>query len=1051
MDPLDVSWQLNVYSFVLWGGALFALSLAVATWRRRRLPGALPAVVLMLALAEWALMAGLSLAYPQPELKNLLVEFQYLGVLAVPAAWLVFVLEYTQRRRWLVPPILALLAVEPFLFLLLLATNGLHGLVYSGVALVELGGFSAVQWELGPAFWGHAIYSYLLLLLAAHLLVRSFIRFPALYRRQILLLSVAVLAPWLGNLVYLFGMTGGFDVTPLGFLITGVCMTGAFYRYHLLDTPRVTHLNLLENLSDGVIVLDTRDRIVYLNQAARRLPGKLGSDLIGRRLAELRTTWAGAIIRFSREAVAHETITIGSAGERSVYDVRLSELRDARQRPAGRLIAMRDITDRVRVEEALRAREYFLASLNGMTEAALQTSDFQTMGQILADRLGELFAADGCYLLFWDETQQRPRPVAARGVDQEEYRSREVELGELAFVAELLAQQRPLVVEDTLDLGYLVEQRRGLFAGRSLLGLPLVADNRKLGAVILASREQRIFQGDEILWAEQISRHLALTVAKVRILESERFARERTEALYQFTSSLLVHETLDGILNTMAQQMSKLLFAHLVLLMTFDEEKQLLAWAKGGAGAGDIEEIPFSQLLQGPVGWAIQERQGTLSLRGRPDPRDTEATHHWRWKAGLGSLMIAPLRYRGRIFGAVMAAHASDGPDFTEHDLALLTAISNQGAVVIDNLWLYEQTAQLKIFNENIVRSVGEIILLEDAHGKFTFVNPAVEEMLGYRPKALLGRQRTDLFLEPGRADSRRNPLRHQPGEVVRYETTILHRDGRKVPVIVSERPLWQDGRYVGTLAAVTDITERKRVEEERERLIEDLDAFAHTVAHDLKSPLTLIIGASRLLQKNIGPDNRSLHYLTESVVRGGEKMSNIIDELLLLSSVRKKESVEFAPLRMSRIIAEALERLQLLIEEHEATIRQPATWPSALGYAPWVEEVWVNYVSNAVKYGGSPPVIELGAEHDNDGQVRFWVRDNGRGLTPEEQAMLFTPFTRLGQIDVSGHGLGLSIVQRIVHRLNGQVQVESTLGQGSEFSFTLPDVADGSGSAARD
>ena len=110
------------------------------------------------------------------------------------------------------------------------------------------------------------------------------------------------------------------------------------------------------------------------------------------------------------------------------------------------------------------------------------------------------------------------------------------------------------------------------------------------------------------------------------------------------------------------------------------------------------------------------------------------------------------------------------------------------------------------------------------------------------------------------------------------------------------------------------------------------------------------------------------------------------------------------------------------------------------MGYGPWVEEVWVNYVENALKYGGRPPHVELGAERVNS-VSRFWVRDNGRGPAPEEQGCLFRPFTRLDQAHIQGHGLGLSIVRHIVERLGGQVGVESAgvPGQGSIFSFTLP------------
>jgi signal transduction histidine kinase len=111
------------------------------------------------------------------------------------------------------------------------------------------------------------------------------------------------------------------------------------------------------------------------------------------------------------------------------------------------------------------------------------------------------------------------------------------------------------------------------------------------------------------------------------------------------------------------------------------------------------------------------------------------------------------------------------------------------------------------------------------------------------------------------------------------------------------------------------------------------------------------------------------------------------------------------------------------------------------VGYAPWVEEVWVNYLSNGIKYGGQPAQLQLGATSLPDGMIRFWIKDNGQGLTPEDQAQLFTPFTQLGHVRTNGHGLGLSIVQRIIKRLNGQVGVTSQVGVGSTFTFTLPGV----------
>lgn len=129
------------------------------------------------------------------------------------------------------------------------------------------------------------------------------------------------------------------------------------------------------------------------------------------------------------------------------------------------------------------------------------------------------------------------------------------------------------------------------------------------------------------------------------------------------------------------------------------------------------------------------------------------------------------------------------------------------------------------------------------------------------------------------------------------------------------------------------------------------------------------------------------------------------------------------------------------MIQKSGAQIHVPSYWPLAMGYAPWIEEVWDNYLSNAIKYGGKPPHLELGADELEGGYVCFWVRDDGDGIPQDEQERLFGAFSSVTTNKQMGHGLGLSIVKRIVEKLGGEVWVESSgePGQGSVFSFTLP------------
>jgi signal transduction histidine kinase len=221
---------------------------------------------------------------------------------------------------------------------------------------------------------------------------------------------------------------------------------------------------------------------------------------------------------------------------------------------------------------------------------------------------------------------------------------------------------------------------------------------------------------------------------------------------------------------------------------------------------------------------------------------------------------------------------------------------------------------------------------------------------------------------------------------------------------------------------------------------IDELNAFNHTVAHDLKNPLSILLGfADVLAQDYVSEEDELLDQAIRVIIENGRRMENIINELLLLAEVRTVAQIPLEPLNMPAVIDETKRRLNNLIKEYHAEIELPESWPRAMGHQPWVEEIWVNYLSNAIKYGGPSPKVLLGGERQGDGMVRFWIRDYGQGINPADLQRLFIPFTKLQQVNTQGHGLGLSIVHRITNRLGGAVGVESELNKGSLFWFTLP------------
>jgi len=281
--------------------------------------------------------------------------------------------------------------------------------------------------------------------------------------------------------------------------------------------------------------------------------------------------------------------------------------------------------------------------------------------------------------------------------------------------------------------------------------------------------------------------------------------------------------------------------------------------------------------------------------------------------------------------------------------------------------------------------------------------------------------------------------------EVLRHDEML-----RTIPVIVisakADRAATRQGMELGAADFITKpFTESEVLHSiatrlEKKELLDELDSFAHTVAHDLKNPLSTVTGRLDLLGMVLGKaDEATLRHHLNEAMKSATRLTGIIDELLILAGVRR-QAVVLQPLDMDALVAEALDRLESLLKQQRARIEKSAVWPVSVGHAPWIVQVWVNYISNAAKYGGPEPLIRLGAETSTDGRtLRAWVEDCGPGLDEAARALMFVPFTRISTVRASGHGLGLSIVRRIIEKLGGNVGVESRPGTGSRFWFELP------------
>jgi len=221
-----------------------------------------------------------------------------------------------------------------------------------------------------------------------------------------------------------------------------------------------------------------------------------------------------------------------------------------------------------------------------------------------------------------------------------------------------------------------------------------------------------------------------------------------------------------------------------------------------------------------------------------------------------------------------------------------------------------------------------------------------------------------------------------------------------------------------------------------------DLEALSRSMANDLRNPISEILGfTEQLLQSHDKQLNMQGRHFLQVITSSGEKSIEIIDSLLLLVAIISKEKVETQSLNMRSCVASVTQDFESTKKKYYGSITVADKLPNALGDPIWVKEVWTNYLSNGMKYGGTPPSLEIGAEV-KEGMVEYWLKDNGEGMTEEEVSKLFAQATRLDRHrEKEGFGFGLLIAHRIVTKLGGKVGVESTPGKGSRFWFTLPAV----------
>ncbi|MBN1121671.1 MAG: PAS domain S-box protein [Anaerolineae bacterium] len=344
-----------------------------------------------------------------------------------------------------------------------------------------------------------------------------------------------------------------------------------------------------------------------------------------------------------------------------------------------------------------------------------------------------------------------------------------------------------------------------------------------------------------------------------------------------------------------------------------------------------------------------------------------------------------------------------------------------------------------------------DAILLIDPHSKaipwqIVACNRAACQMNGCTQEDLIGQSVDTLHNRVNDKEAYLENLRDKG--VLHTEMITRRKDGSYVVIQCSTNLVELDGHeYV--LGVDRDITAQKEIEaalnqralelEERNR---ELDAFSHTIAHDLKSPLGTVLGAISILKDEAGSLSEDGMLVVDLIEASTEKMSKMIEDLLMLASIRNTDQVSQS-VDVRPVVQNALERIADKYHSRHIRFEVQPDLPKATGYAPWLEEVFANLIDNAAKYIGQnnpEPTIKIRGELLLEfGMVQYEVEDNGVGIAEEDQEQLFEMFTRFHKREATGFGLGLSIVQRIIDKLEGEIGAASTPGKGTTIWFRLP------------
>ena len=519
-----MNWQFGMYSISMFIITVLLFAIAGLIWRHRKSPGSTPMAWLMLAVGFWALASGFESAAPTQELKILWSKIGYFGTTPSPVLLLLFTLEFTHNKTWLSPRKAILLWIIPVFSIILAWTNEWHGLIWSSFSAGADPAKNILIYHHGLFFMVMIAYFYAILVINFLLMLKAVFRYKDIYARQSTTLLLGMAFPWIPNVLFIFHWEpiAGYDLTPVGFAITGLLLSWSILAQRLFDLVPIARELMIEWMKDAMIVLDDQNRIVDLNPAAvkwitalkKEQPGNNPRRWIGQPAEDIFIHIPDLIDTLNTKTKENIQISFNNQGQQVNYDGQIS--RFSRGKTSGRFIMLHEVTKLKQIQQkAVHARNLSDALLSSST-ILNSTLNVKQIIDLILDQTAEVI--DYNYASFQLIKNQSLEIVAAQGWEGAG-ESIGMQLTKAEGFNTPITQKHvaPLVI-DQVQPGQLFMQSI-VDDIQSCLIAPIVFQDEVIGYLCLYSAKSGFFNPDDVHFTAGFANQIAAALGNARLFE----------------------------------------------------------------------------------------------------------------------------------------------------------------------------------------------------------------------------------------------------------------------------------------------------------------------------------------------------------------------------------------------------------------------------------------------------------------------------------------------------------------------------------------------------